>query len=205
MSFPIHPLLLIVSAPSGAGKTTLCDRLLAEFPSMAYSVSCTTRAPRAGEVDGEDYHFLSEAEFRRRLDAGDFLEHATVHGHLYGTPRSLVEGALRAGRDVLMDIDVQGAAQIRDAARRAPPEDPVRRGYVDVFIAPPSLAVLRQRLVGRGTDAPEVVERRLRKAEAEMARSGDYMHVVVNDDLEEAHARMRGIFLAARGGPRPTV
>ncbi|MBU4460944.1 MAG: guanylate kinase [Verrucomicrobia bacterium] len=197
----LSPVLLIVSAPSGAGKTTLCDRLLAEFPSMAYSVSCTTRVPRAGEVDGEDYHFLSEAEFRRRLDAGDFLEHATVHGHLYGTPRSLVERSLCSGRDVLMDIDVQGAAQIRDAARRAAPDDPVRRGYADVFIAPPSLAVLRQRLEGRGTDARDVIERRLRKAEAEMERSGEYMHVVVNDVLDAAYDRLRAIFLSVRSRP----
>ena len=199
------PVLLIVSAPSGAGKTTLCERLLAEFPSIEYSVSCTTRAPRVGEVDGEDYHFLSEADFRLRLDAGEFLEHATVHGHLYGTPRSLVERSLRAGRDVLMDIDVQGAAQIRAAARRAPPEDPVRRGYVDVFIAPPSLAVLRQRLVGRGTDAPDVVERRLRKAEAEMARAGEYLHTVVNDVLDDAYARLRAVFLGARGRIAPSL
>ncbi|MBM4156847.1 MAG: guanylate kinase [Lentisphaerae bacterium] len=199
------PVLLIVSAPSGAGKTTLCDRLLAEFRSIEYSVSCTTRAPRAGEVDGEDYHFLSEADFRLRLEAGDFLEHATVHGHRYGTPRSLVEHSLRAGRDVLMDIDVQGAAQIRAAARRAPPEDPVRRGYVDVFITPPSLAVLRQRLVGRGTDAPDVVERRLRKAEAEMARAGEYLHTVVNDVLDDAYARLRAVFLGARGRIAPSL
>ncbi len=205
MNSRTHPVLMIVSAPSGAGKTTLCDRLLAEFPSLAYSVSCTTRAPRAGEVDGEDYHFLSEAEFRRRLDAGDFLEHATVHGNLYGTPRSLVERSLNAGRDVLMDIDVQGAAQIRAVARRAPPEDPVRRGYADVFIAPPSLDVLRRRLEGRGTDAPDVIERRLRKAEAEMARSDEYMHVVVNDVLDEAYARLRAVFTAARARGAPSL
>ncbi|OQW96822.1 MAG: guanylate kinase [Verrucomicrobia bacterium A1] len=197
----LSPVLLIVSAPSGAGKTTLCDRLLAEFPTLAYSVSCTTRAPRVGEVDGEDYHFLSDAEFRRRLAAGDLLEHATVHGHLYGTPRSLVERSLDSGRDVLMDIDVQGAAQIRETARRAAPDDPVRRGYADVFIAPPSLAALRQRLEGRGTDARDVIERRLRKAEAEMARSGEYMHVVVNDVLDEAYARLRAVFLTVRARP----
>ncbi len=196
-----RPVLLIVSAPSGAGKTTLCERLLAEFSSMAYSVSCTTRAPRTGEVDGDDYHFLTEAEFARRLASGDFLEHATVHGHLYGTPRSLVEQSLRSGRDVLMDIDVQGAAQIREAALRAAPDDPVRLGYADVFLAPPSLDVLRQRLEGRGTDVRDVIERRLCKAGAEMARSGEYMHVVVNDVLDEAYARLRALFLALRSRP----
>ena len=134
-----HPLLLVVSAPSGAGKTTLCDRLRAEFPAIRYSVSCTTRGPREGEVDGEDYHFLSEAEFRRRLAAGEFLEHAVVHGHLYGTLRSEVADGMTAGRDVLMDIDVQGAAQIRAALAGLPPDHPLRRGYTDVFIAPPSL------------------------------------------------------------------
>lgn len=205
MTVPAHPVLLVVSAPSGAGKTTLCDRLLAEFSTLAYSVSCTTRAPRAGEADGEDYHFLSDAGFRGRLEAGDFLEHATVHGHLYGTPRSLVESSLRAGRDVLMDIDVQGAAQIREGARRAPAVDTIRRGYVDVFIAPPSTAALRARLEGRGTDAPDVIERRLRKAEAERARSGEYLHVVVNDDLDEAYARLRAIFLEARRRTAPSL
>lgn len=201
----LSPVLLVVSAPSGAGKTTLCDRLLEEFSTLAYSVSCTTRAPRVGEVDGQDYRFLSDAEFRRRLEAGDFIEHATVHGHLYGTPRSLVERSLSVGRDVLMDIDVQGAAQIREGARRAPVADAIRRGYVDVIIAPPSITVLRGRLEGRGTDAPDAIERRVRKAEAELARSGEYMHVVVNDVLDEAYARLRAIFLDARRRTAPSL
>lgn len=195
---PAVPLLIVISAPSGAGKSTLCGRLRAAHPGMFYSISCTTRAPRPGEADGREYHFLTEAEFRRRLAAGEFLEHATVHGHLYGTPRTPVLAAMRAGRDVLMDIDVQGAAQIRDRMREAPPDDPLRRGYLDIFVTPPSLAELRRRLETRGTDRPEVIERRLRKAGAEMARRGEYMHAVVNDRLDEASAQLEAVIAAER-------
>lgn len=187
---PAVPLLIAISAPSGAGKSTLCERLRAAHPTMFYSVSCTTRRPREGEVDGREYHFLTEADFRRRIAADGFLEHATVHGNLYGTPRAPVLEALRAGRDVLMDIDVQGAAQIRARLHAAPADDPLRRGYVDLFIVPPSLEELRRRLEGRGTDSPEVIERRLQKAGAEMARRGEYMHVIVNDRLDDAFVRL---------------
>ena len=196
-----RPVLLVVSAPSGAGKTTLCDRLLAEFRSIRYSVSCTTRAPRPGEVDGEDYHFLTEAEFRRRLAVGDFLEHAVVHGHLYGTLRQEVAAGLAAGRDVLMDIDVQGAAQIRASLAGLPEDDPIRRGYRDVFIAPPSLEELRRRLERRGTDAPETIERRLRQAGVEMDRAGEYGHRIVNDVLDRAYSEFRGLYQRLRSAP----
>lgn len=196
-----RPVLLVVSAPSGAGKTTLCDRLLAEFPSIRYSVSCTTRAPRPGEADGADYHFLTEAEFRRRLAAGDFLEHAVVHGHLYGTLRQEVAAGLAAGRDVLMDIDVQGAAQIRASLAGLPEDDPIRRGYRDVFIAPPSLGELRRRLERRGADAPEAIERRLRQAGLEMDRAGEYGHRIVNDVLDRAYSEFRGLYLRLRSAP----
>jgi len=138
MSNSRFPLLIVVSAPSGAGKTTLCDRLIAERPDMVYSVSCTTRAPRGEERDGRDYHFLSEPEFDRRLRQGLFLEHARVHGYRYGTLRETVHAALTAGRSVLMDIDVQGAAQVRAAVGRADSEDPIAKGFLDIFIAPPS-------------------------------------------------------------------
>ena len=136
---PGRPLLIVVSAPSGGGKSTLCDRLLASRHDMVYSVSCTTRPPRGREVDGLHYRFLSESEFERRVAAGDFLEHAVVHGARYGTLRHTVEEALRTGRSVLMDIDVQGAAQIRSALAARSVDDPLRSALVDIFIAPPSL------------------------------------------------------------------
>ena len=191
-------LLIVVSAPSGAGKTTLCERLLAGHPDLAYSISCTTRPPRGQEQDGREYYFLTVEEFRRRLANGEFLEHAQVHGHLYGTLRSEVDARLRSGHSVLMDIDVQGAAQIRRALPGLPPDDPIRRGFVDVFIAPPSLEALRQRLVGRGEDDASTIERRLRNAEGEMNRSGEYRHVVVNDRLDRAHAELEAV-LAGEG------
>lgn len=189
-------LLLVISAPSGAGKTTLCRRLLGEFEGMTYSVSCTTRPPRAGEKDGRDYIFLSEEEFRRRVDAGEFLEHATVHGYRYGTLRSTVEDALGAGHDVLMDIDVQGAASLRAVARGGDGGDVLRGAYVDVFIAPPSLGSLRQRLEGRNQDSGEVIAARLQKAADEMAHWREYMYFIINDDIESAYDALRAVVLA---------
>jgi guanylate kinase len=184
-------LLIVVSAPSGAGKTTLCDRLLQDVPGLAYSVSCTTRCPRGNEQDGVDYHFLDESEFLRRIAAGEFLEHATVHGNLYGTLRESVAAALESGRSVLMDIDVQGAAQIRAQLAASPADDKLRKAFVDIFIEPPSLDALRQRLTGRGEDADEEIERRLAKAAAEMSRSGDYQYHVVNESLERAYEEFK--------------
>lgn len=191
------PRLMIVTAPSGAGKTTLCRRLLAEFPRFEYSVSCTTRPPRAGEVNGRDYHFITPEEFQRRVDAGLFLEHALVHGHHYGTLISAAGDVLARGRDVLMDIDVQGAEQVRRAVRGRPEDDLMRRAFVDVFIAAPSIEELRHRLEKRGKDAPEVIERRLQQASAETARSGEFLFRVVNDDLERAYDELRAIAIAA--------
>lgn len=193
-----RPLLLVVSAPSGGGKTTLCNRLRAEFPGLAYSVSCTTRAPRGAEQQDVHYHFLTPAEFERRSQAGLFLEQATVHGNRYGTLRSEVEAALAAGRDILMDIDVQGAAQMRAAARAATPGSPLRRAFVDIFILPPSETVLRQRLTGRGEDDPATIERRLANARREMEGWRDYRYAIVNDDLASAYDRLRAVVLAER-------
>jgi guanylate kinase len=190
-----RPLLLVVSAPSGAGKSTLCERLRAEFPALRYSVSCTTRPPRGREADGRAYHFLSEEEFERRARAGEFLEHARVHGHRYGTLRRAVADALRAGDDVLMDIDVQGAAQVRDMARRSAPGDPLREGFVDIFIEPPDLDTLRARLVARGEDAPDEIARRMEQARRELERRGEYRHRIVNDRLDEAQSRLRAVYL----------
>lgn len=196
INLPVRSLLIVVSAPSGGGKTTLCERLMAEFHQMVYSVSCTTRAPRDGEQDGTDYYFISESEFRRRVDAGEFLEHANVHGHLYGTLRRYVERGFASGRDVLMDIDVQGAAQIRDRLNALPVTDPLRRGFVDVFIAPPSLEVLRKRLLLRGKDADDVIERRLRQAENELQRWPEYRYLIVNDRLDASYDSLRAIIVA---------
>jgi guanylate kinase len=189
-----RPLLLVVSAPSGAGKTTLCDRLLADNPSMVYSISCTTRAPRGDERDGREYHFLSMDEFERRVARGEFIEHAVVHGNRYGTLRQTVEEALADGKDVLMDIDVQGAASIRKAAQGG--AGLLKNGYIDVFIAPPSLEALESRLTGRGEDAPEVIEQRLKNARVEMAQWRDYQYLVINDQLDRAYAELRAVVMA---------
>lgn len=191
-----RPLLLVMSAPSGAGKTTLCDRLLAEYHSMARSISCTTRAPRGAEKDGRDYYFISPVEFERRVAAGLFLEHAVVHGNRYGTLRSYVEDRLNAGKDVLLVIDVQGAAEVRQAARSL--GGILGRAYVDVFISPPSISVLRERLQKRAEDSPTVIECRLKNAQAEMARANEYQHRVVNDDLDKAAKELHALVEAER-------
>lgn len=189
-----RPLLIVVSAPSGAGKTTLCDRLLAEHPLMVYSISCTTRAPRGGEVDGRDYHFLAPAEFNKRVAGGEFIEHAVVHGNQYGTLRKTVQESLCAGKDVLMDIDVQGAASIRAAAQGD--DGLLKSGYVDVFIAPPSLTALRARLTARNEDAPEVIDQRVKNAVVEMARWREYQYLVINDKLDEAFVELQSVVRA---------
>lgn len=196
-----RPLLLVVSAPSGAGKTTLCTRLLAQFPGMVRSVSCTTRPPRPGEVNGQDYVFLDGVEFQRRIDAGAFLEFAQVHGAWYGTPRAPVEQALHAERDMLLIIDVQGAARIRQLLAQSAAGD-LRRAFVDVFIMPPDAATLRQRLVARGQDEADVIERRLENAAGEMAGAAIYRYRIVNDCLEDALARLREIVLAEKNAER---
>ena len=186
-------MLLVVSAPSGAGKSTLCERLLADEADMTRSVSCTTRAPRGEEVDGRDYYFLTGEEFNRRVAVGLFLEHATVHGNQYGTLRSTVEEGLKAGKDVLLVIDVQGAALVRAAASLG---GILARSYVDIFISPPSVEALRDRLQKRGEDAPDVIERRVANARGEMGRKNEYRHRVVNDTLDQAYAELRAIVRA---------
>ncbi|MFA5043392.1 MAG: guanylate kinase [Kiritimatiellia bacterium] len=188
-----RPLLLVVSAPSGAGKTTLCARLLEAFPDMVRSVSCTTRAPRKGETDGRDYVFLDAAKFRKQIAAGAFLEYAQVHGAYYGTPRAPVEKALRAGRDVLLILDVQGAARIRQLL--ASSAGGLRGAFVDVFVMPPDSATLRRRLVARGQDDEATIERRLKNAGGEMADASRYQYRIVNDRLEDAVAHLRAIVL----------
>lgn len=190
-----QPILLVVSAPSGAGKTTLGERLLKMMPDMVRSVSCTTRAPRAGEMNGRDYVFLDAAQFQQKIAEGAFLEYAEVHGAQYGTLREPVEQALLAGRDVLLIIDVQGAERIRQLLQQSAGAK-LRSAFVDVFIAPPDMETLRRRLVARGQDASAVIERRMQNAGLEMASAGRYQYLIVNDRIEEAAARLHGIVLA---------
>ena len=195
-----QPLFLVLTAPSGAGKTTLVNLLRAEFDSFVYSVSCTTRAPRGEEKDGVAYHFLSDEEFLRRVAAGEFLEHAMVHGHRYGTLKSAIEGPMAQGRSVLLDIDVAGAAQVREIVRGLSPDAPLKRAFLDVFIDVPSLEELRRRLEKRGEDAPDVIETRLRNAEGERAHRDEFSAIVVNDDLATAHAELRALVLRKANG-----
>ncbi len=186
MSNNRKPLLLVLSAASGAGKSSLCRALLARCSDIVYSVSCTTRAPRGGEIDGKSYHFLSEEEFQRRVASDDFLEYAEVHGNWYGTLRQTVEDAMVQGNSIVMDIDVQGARQLRQRLQRLPSGSVIRRGFVDIFIQVSSMDELRRRLEQRGEDTPEVIEKRLANAEREMAAVPEYRYTIVNDDFERA-------------------
>ena len=184
------PLFIVMSAPSGCGKSTLIDMLLQEYPDLQYSISCTTRAPRGEEEDGIDYHFLTETRFRELLAENAFLEHAEVHGNFYGTLKRPIEEVLAEGNSMILDIDVVGAAKVREYVKRLPTTDPLRVGYVDIFINPPDMHTLRERLERRGTDAPDVIERRLANAEGEIARAGEYMYQVTNDDLGQAYRKL---------------
>jgi guanylate kinase len=168
--------MIVITGPSGVGKGTLIRGLMERLPNLELSVSATTRAPRAGEQDGVDYHFLSREDFDRRVADGEFLEHADYAGRSYGTLRSELEDRVRPGVPVVLEIEVQGARQVRAAV----PDS------LQVFIAPPSPAALRSRLIARGTDDPAEVERRLRASEQELAAQADFAHVVVNDRLEQA-------------------
>jgi len=168
--------LFIVSAPSGAGKSTLCRLLMERLPNLHYSVSTTTRPPREGEIHGRDYFFTDVATFKAGIQARQWAEWAEVHGHYYGTSAVFIDRQRASGHDLLLDIDVQGAAQLRTMYPEA----------VTIFIMPPSMEVLHRRLEMRGTDSPDVIEKRLANAREEMARRGAYQHTVVNDRLEEA-------------------
>jgi guanylate kinase len=181
-------LMLIVSSPSGAGKTTLCQRLRGDHPDLRFSVSHTTRRPRGVEVDGRDYHFVDGPAFEQMVNAGAFAEWARVHDHLYGTSLREIEVARTSGRGVIFDIDHQGARQIRAALPEA----------VSVFILPPSLAELERRLRGRGTEDEATAARRLASARAEIAQYGIFDYVIVNDDIDRATAELGGIVLAER-------
>jgi guanylate kinase len=182
MSPPISR-VFVITGPSGVGKGTLIKRLLIAVPHLKLSISATTRAPREGEVDGVDYHFLSREEFEQRIEAKDFLEFATYSGNRYGTLRSDVECCLEAGESVVLEIEVQGATQVRAA----------NPDSVQIFIAPPDPAVLRERLAGRGTDSAEAIDKRLETAEIELASQGDFDNLIVNDDLDRAAAELERV------------
>jgi guanylate kinase len=188
--FSRHGILFVISAPSGAGKTTLVEALR-KTPGFYYSVSCTTRTPRAGEIDGEHYRFLAASDFQARLAAGDFLEHAQVHGDRYGTLREPVRTNLENGADVLIDIDTQGAATIRNS------NDPsIRKALADIFIMPPDLEELRRRLEKRGTETVQQIESRLATAKREMESWRDYRYTIVSGSIEEDLERVRHIMSA---------
>ena len=185
--FTRYGILFVISAPSGAGKTTLVEALR-QTPNFLYSVSCTTRAPRAGEIENEDYQFLSDRDFRARVAAGDFLEHAQVHGDFYGTLRGPLLTNLKNGIDVLIDIDTQGAETIRNC------DDPIiREALADVFIMPPDLEELRRRLLKRGTETPEQIESRLKTAAREMELWRDYRYTIISKSMEEDLQKFRHI------------
>jgi guanylate kinase len=188
--FSRHGILFVISAPSGAGKTTVVQALR-KTGNFFYSVSCTTRAPRAGEIDGEHYRFLSAPDFHARIDAGDFLEHANVHKDLYGTLREPVLTNLQNGVDVLIDIDTQGAATIRNS------EDPiVQQALADTFIMPPDVEELRRRLMKRGTETAQQIESRLATAMREMELWRDYRYTIVSGSIEEDLEKVRNIMSA---------
>ncbi len=181
-------ILFVVSAPSGAGKTSLCQALVSQVPDLRYSVSCTTRQPRPAEIADRHYHFVDEATFRDMIKEGAFLEWAEVYGHLYGTPRAPIKEWIAQGIDVLLDIDAQGALQIR----RHEPD------AVSIYILPPSLEVLRRRLEDRKGDAPDEIARRLKKARDEVKNYRDYAHVIINEDFKSAVRQLEAIVLAER-------
>ena len=190
-STPIPGRMLLISGPSGCGKSTICKRLL-ERDDVVFSVSATTRRPRPGEIDGEHYHFLEPEIFRSKISEGAFIEHAEVHGNMYGTLKAPMESAIRDGKVYLVEIDVQGALQLKA----------LRTEGIYVFVAPPDMGILRERLAGRGTETPEVLERRLSKAEDEYREREKYDHIVVNDELERAIteiALIAGIDLGLEG------
>jgi guanylate kinase len=176
--------VFVITGPSGVGKGTLIERLLERIPELELSVSATTRPPRAGEVDGRDYHFLTPEDFRRRLESGDFLEHASYSGNYYGTLRSEVKRRTDECRSVVLEIEVQGARQVRDT---------MGNDAVLIFIAPPDEAVLRRRLEERGTDSQDAIEQRLRTAEVELAARSEFPLEVVNDDLQKAASELEGL------------
>ena len=189
------PLLILISAPSGGGKTTLCEQLLKARPEMTRAITCTTREPRKGEKDGVDYHFFSATEFLKRLQAGNFLEHATVYGNSYGILKSELLAKLRQNQDVLLNVDVQGAATIREQAETEPE---LRRALVTVFLTPRSLTVLEERLKKRGADAEAVIQKRLAVARQEVAQWKNFDYLLESTTKAEDLRRMQEIISAEK-------
>jgi guanylate kinase len=189
------PLLILISAPSGGGKTTLCSQLLAARPAMTRAITCTTRAPRPGEKNDVDYYFLDPADFQRRVQAGEFIEHATVFGRSYGLLRSELLDKLRRGKDVLLNVDVQGAATIRDRALADPELKPA---LVTVFLTPASIAVLEERLKKRASDAPEEIQKRLGIARKEIAQWKNFDYLLISTSIPEDLRRMLAIVEAEK-------
>ena len=183
-------LLIILSSPYGAGKSTLARRLMAWDPNISFSVSPTTRAPRPGETDGREYHFRTRAEFQKMVDAQQMLEHAEVFGNLYGTPKAPVESALMAGYDTLFDIDWQGGQQIRNSG--------LGRDVVSIFVLPPSIAALEERLRGRAQDSDDTIAERMAKSRDEISHWAEYDYVLVNHDVTQAENELRTILMAER-------
>ncbi|HTS19577.1 MAG TPA: guanylate kinase [Verrucomicrobiae bacterium] len=189
-------LVIVVSAPSGGGKSSLCQRLLNWSPNIVYSVSCTTRAPRGGEQNGHDYFFLSTEEFEKRIAAGDFLEYAKYNTNYYGTPRAFIEEQLAAGRDVLLDIEVQGAHQVLQCVRGGKFAYP--DALVTIFLMPPSMELLETRLRRRGTDSDETIRKRLALAQQEMAHWKEYDYVIVSGALDDDFEQGKAILIAEK-------
>jgi len=187
---PRRGLLIILSSPSGAGKTTLTRRLRDWDPSISFSVSATTRPPRMGEVDGTDYHFLSEADFKSRVTNSEMLEHAHVFGNFYGSPKGPVQASIEAGRDVLFDVDWQGAQQIKNSS--------LGQHVLSVFFLPPSITELHRRLVSRGQDDETTIAKRMQKSWDEISHWDAYDYVLINDDLDETERRLISIVTAER-------
>ncbi|MCM0606306.1 MAG: guanylate kinase [Xanthomonadaceae bacterium] len=179
------PKLIIVSAPSGAGKSTLCQRLLKDYPEkFKFSISSTTRKPRGQEQNGKEYHFLSKPEFQKGIEAGQFAEWANVHDEFYGTSKSEIDAAFLAGKSIILDIDVQGAASLRKSYPNQ---------HIDIFVAPPSLEVLEQRLRSRGTDPDAVIAKRMKNAKSEMDRMNEFTTILINDDLDETYKKFKDV------------
>ena len=185
-----NALLIVISAPSGGGKTTLCQQLLAARPNITRAITCTTRPPRPGEQDGVDYFFLDAGTFLKRVQAGNFLEHATVYGNSYGTLKSEVLGKLRQGKDVVLNVDVQGSATIRSEAETDPE---LKRALVSVFLAPPSISVLEERLRKRGMDSPSVIQKRLSVARQEIGQWKNFDYLIVSSTIAEDLRRMQAV------------
>ena len=191
----LTPLLVLISAPSGGGKTTLCQQLLAARPQMTRAVTCTTRPPREGERDGLDYYFLDAGSFLKRVQAGNFLEHATVYGNSYGILKAEVLGKLRQGKDVLLNVDVQGAATIREKAQE---DAELKRALVSVFLTPPSLDIVEQRLRRRATDSEAVIQKRLSVSRQEIAQWKNFEYLLLSTTIQEDLRRMLAIVEAEK-------